>query len=117
MQIVIDIDEDEYNILKNYTGHLTYSEYLIKNGTPLPKGHSRLIDAKNLIEELECTFDGTLAKTWNEMALLITDIIEEVPTVIVADTETWNSCHGQVTAPKGTMKKIYEDADNNEHDI
>lgn len=40
MQIMIDIDEDAYNTLKSYTGNLTYSEYLIKNGTPQPKtGH------------------------------------------------------------------------------
>ena len=28
-----------------------------------------------------------------------------------ADTETWNGYHGQVTAPKGTFKRIYADAD------
>ena len=25
------------------------------------------------------------------------------------ETETWNGYHGQITAPKGTFKKIYED--------
>ena len=28
-----------------------------------------------------------------------------------ADTETWNGYHGQITASKGTFKRIYEDAD------
>lgn len=27
-------------------------------------------------------------------------------------TETWNGYHGQITAPKGTFQKIWEDADN-----
>ena len=27
-------------------------------------------------------------------------------------TETWNGFHGQITAPKGTFQKIWEDANN-----
>lgn len=32
-------------------------------------------------------------------------------------TETWNGFHGQVTAPKGTFEKIFNDEDNNDYDI
>ena len=74
MQIMIDIDKDAYNILKNYTGHLTYSEYLIKNGKPLPKGHGRLIDADELTE-------STLCKTFGLRSV----DIENAPTIIEAD--------------------------------
>lgn len=48
MHVVIDIPEDIYQYVIN-TG--TYGHYrfdsakAIKNGTPLPKGHGRLIDA------------------------------------------------------------------------
>jgi hypothetical protein len=48
MKLVIDIPEDIYQYVMN-TG--TYGHYrfnsakAIKNGTPLPKGHGRLIDA------------------------------------------------------------------------
>ena len=51
MQIVIDIPEDIYQYVIN-TG--TYGHYrfnsakAIKNGTPLPAGHGRLIDADKL---------------------------------------------------------------------
>lgn len=47
MQIVIDIPEEMYqNVLNGtYCGTL-YEE--LKNGTPLPKGHGRLIDADAL---------------------------------------------------------------------
>ena len=46
MQIVIDIPDKKYQWIKD--NPLTYnSEYCeaIRNGTPLPKGHGRLIDA------------------------------------------------------------------------
>ena len=44
MQILIDIDEEVYDFIKR-TGYHTQSLYeAIKNGTPLPKGHGRLID-------------------------------------------------------------------------
>ena len=29
-----------------------------------------------------------------------------------SETETWDGYHGQITAPKGTFKKIYEDAES-----
>ena len=44
MQIVIDMSEHEYEVaLRDGWVHRFYSEK-IKNGTPLPKGHGRLID-------------------------------------------------------------------------
>lgn len=47
MQIVIDIDEDYYELIKhdvkNGMDYLPYK--LIANGKPLPKGHGKLIDA------------------------------------------------------------------------
>lgn len=70
MQIVIDISKEDYNYLKNTSFveeektmlHQSASDRKgtmllfrlidsIKNGTPLPKGHGRLIDADKLIAE------------------------------------------------------------------
>ena len=48
MQIVIDIPEEEYNIIKKFNAPMTWAEHLIAAGTPLPKGHGRLIDADAL---------------------------------------------------------------------
>lgn len=51
MQIVIDIPEDMYNgIINNRRPLGCIAEMLdaIKNGTPLPKGHGRLIDADDV---------------------------------------------------------------------
>ena len=32
-------------------------------------------------------------------------------------TETWNGIHAQITAPKGTFEKIFNDADDDDDDI
>ena len=68
MKVIIDIPEESYKYIKTLSDlgwstspeyanaiRLTASEYAnaIKNGTPLPKGHGRLIDA-----------DKTLAIAW-----------------------------------------------------
>ena len=71
MQIVINISEDDYNNIKNYTGFLAYYEYLIKNGIPLPKGHGRLIDEKDLSLMTVHLIDGML--------------VCDAPTIIEAD--------------------------------
>ena len=51
MKIVIDIDEDYYEIIKHdvKVNHNDFKPYtIIANGTLLPKGHGRLIDADEL---------------------------------------------------------------------
>lgn len=53
MQLVINIDDKLYEIIKNpkkletmyHAGRLCEA---VRNGTPLPKGHGRLIDADKL---------------------------------------------------------------------
>ena len=59
MQMVIEIDDGLYNRYMNYTEN--YVDFMffgteekivraIRNGTPLPKGHGRLIDLDALID-------------------------------------------------------------------
>ena len=55
MQIVIDIPDRIYKIVQNRTLNITDDEILenaLKNGTPLPKGHGRLIDADTTIKSI-----------------------------------------------------------------
>ena len=40
------------------------------------------------------------------------EIIQNRSVTPKSETETWNGIHGQITAPKGTFKKIYEDAES-----
>ena len=67
MQIVINISEDSYKSTCN--GYMLPQDVEnvvqgIKNGTPLPKGHGRLIDAdkyrKDMQESREFNFFATL---------------------------------------------------------
>lgn len=56
MKLVIDIDEETYNGIKHGMRNRDDVENImeqIENGTPLPKGHGRLIDADKLCSSLE----------------------------------------------------------------
>ena len=60
MQIVIDIPEEVYEDELNAIEHAEIAgvplgiwSRAIENGTPLPKGHERLIDADALVKKME----------------------------------------------------------------
>ena len=56
MQIVIDIPNSIYaNLPKIVNGSIASKRILdcVKNGTPLPKGHGRLIDADAVYDDFE----------------------------------------------------------------
>lgn len=61
VELVIKIPEEQY-LIANYGqyGHIDIDivKTAIRNGTPLPKGHGRLIDADALDVEWVCTHDG-----------------------------------------------------------
>lgn len=83
MQIVIEMSEEDYKGLQRKDKFddmcLGYCEKLIVHGTPLPKGHGRLIDADALGEKLnrytEAPYQYALA------------VFNEAPTIIKADKE------------------------------
>ena len=81
MEILIDISEDDYKeVLKDaYSGTPFENRVFsaIQNGTVLPKGHGRLIDADNL-DDVWVAYDcnGILSRI-------------DAPTVLEADTETF----------------------------
>lgn len=77
MQIVIEIDEERYINVKNQVknGIDNPLKVIIANGTPLPKGHGRLIDAAVLRQKM-----GNLAGFD-----LLGRCIDEEPTIIEAD--------------------------------
>ena len=57
MEILIDIDENLYtrlfdNGIDNYDDAVDMAK-AIRKGTPLPKGHGRLVDLDNIEEQLE----------------------------------------------------------------
>jgi hypothetical protein len=78
MQIVIDIPEDDYYDILQYVELKANTEFenlmisAIKDGTPLPKWHGRLIDADAIHGD----------SSWG-----LADRLEETPTIIEAESE------------------------------
>lgn len=88
MQIVIDIPNDFYERVNN-DGCMSYTDAeVVVNafycGTPLPKGHGRLIDESILREDMERAY-----KFANELVALgfAESFLEHAPTIIEADKE------------------------------
>ena len=85
MQLVIDIDEKMYEDCKT-RNTLHYSLYnfssMIANGTPLPKGHGRLIDADYLREDFKASKKISFAERMD-----ISCIVDHASTIIEADKE------------------------------
>lgn len=81
MQILIEIDKDYYNAIKAIPNESSTSDMLlIKNGTPLPEHHGRLIDADELYGNFIDGTEGYDCNTWNRIE--IGDIIEDAPTIL-----------------------------------
>lgn len=91
MQIVIEIDDARFKDirriacvqLENY--HFKTVEQIIANGTPLPKGNGRLIDADKIgLTNFECFMCGG---DYKEGLKMLIHKIETAPTIIEADKE------------------------------
>ena len=104
MQIVIDIPEETINRVKNdQISVMTDISKLIKNGTPLPKGHGRLIDADALADKLQevsviqryedvkidhrCTVADVLTSLTHDLKGTALLGYELCPTIIEAESE------------------------------
>ena len=127
MKIIIDIPRAKYNTLRNdstdHRGNIGVIYRAVQNGTVLPENHGDLpsvnpqepktghwikISPAGIYECSECgqnvmTSDICAYKFCHGCGAKMVEPQE---------TETWNGYHGQITAPKGTFKKIYEDAES-----
>lgn len=106
MEIVIKIDDERYNDIQRIaevqfeSNYFKTAEQIIANGTPLPKGHGRLIDSEivwNKLKELEEHYQAEFLKKSNvihEIAMSgrlygFTNskfVVQDAPTIIEADT-------------------------------
>lgn len=83
IELVIKIDEDEYKkIVANKYAFYDKMYNSIKNGTPLPKRHGRLIDMKNLQNFVSQYTEH------DAVQLILADREDYIPTIIEADTES-----------------------------
>lgn len=84
MQIVIDIDEKDFKAMKHNVAvdfpicSLSEPEMvtIVANGTPLPKGHGKLIDADKLLSQFPIWVDNVNSATINATILKAQTIIE-----------------------------------------
>lgn len=93
MQIVIDISDYVYCDIQAYKtifdDKIEEVAKAIKNGTSLPKGHGRLIDANSIyqiVRPIEETDDGW-GITGETAIRLIHEAFNRAPTIIEADKE------------------------------
>lgn len=93
MKIVIDIPDaicerfgyeySEQNLISKDTNEAILDAFC--NGTPLPKGHGRLIDAKRFEEDNQEFWERDFIHPKYEDRLC--DLIDDAPTIIEADKE------------------------------
>lgn len=84
MKVVIDIPEEYYHFCKRCAVNRTANpeQRIIANGTPLPKGHGRLIDADDLDVDTITTDDYN----GNEvLEVVLKEDIDNASTIIEAD--------------------------------
>lgn len=85
MRIIIDILDEDIDAIKylQKNGFASRHELAILNGTPLPKGHGRLIDADEYLRKI-CTYKDTGCGSCNFQC----ECIADEPTIIEADKES-----------------------------
>lgn len=96
MQIVIDIDEKDYNNIEPFLKgeaikggfNLFRALEIIKNGTPLPKGHGDLIDRKKLNRKKKYCFQTERGAFPKSEWFIKADDLFSAPTIIEAYTES-----------------------------
>ena len=94
MKLVIEIGENEYIGIKSFPNSNTSYPWTlhlydaVRNGTPLPKGHGRLIDADKIL--YDCTNDvcGMTVDCYEcPYHIATAEDIYKLPTIIEADKE------------------------------
>jgi len=81
MKIVIDISEEEYMAVKQYPGCFNFAHAILE-GTPLPKGHGRLID----VSDIEWAKHRE-ERNYIDYEVIDWDDIVNAPTIIEAESD------------------------------
>lgn len=69
IELIIKIPKELYQMCRSCLGNADCIESAIANGTPLPKGHGKIVDAKRVLEN---------GDNWEvETALMLTEAIVE----------------------------------------
>ena len=85
MQVVIDIPKEKYDLCKKWKpSERSELQEAVAKGTPLPKGHGRLIDADDVKNHYPLEIDGLELRSNNQC---LHTAMDEAPTIIEADKE------------------------------
>ena len=84
MQIVIDIPEETYKGIMLGKWNDNGLAFYVKDGTPLPKGHGRLIDVNDLLDDI-CLEDNEYNRDCNVGEIITLENIDKIPIIIEAD--------------------------------
>ena len=90
MKLIINIPDDLYGQLLNKKQRfcsMTKYEIKIANGTPLPKGHGRLIDVDALDINIQQYYESQLNNSYAKAFVEFMAFVDTVPTIIEADKE------------------------------
>lgn len=92
IELVIKIDKDIYEARQHWVANpkrmVDEVDIAIANGTPLPKGHGKLIDADEQIFKIEEIYNGyMLSEDGGVVPNDFVEFLEEAPTIIEADKE------------------------------
>lgn len=92
MKLVIDIPEEKYEWIKKNNPNANPNDIVgaIVYGTPLPKGHGRLIDEMEVLEMTK-SYKSELGRLKADPFVkcgieTVEGLIQDVPTIIEADT-------------------------------
>lgn len=83
MQIVIDMSDDDYRKVQDGRASVSMMRKIIRNGTPLPKGHGRLIDAEEL-EECKEIMNNIMGESKYAVRM---DDVRNMQTIIESENE------------------------------
>lgn len=96
MDMIIKISEKDYNDILNgetKASSLNYTIFhAIKNGTPLPKGHGKLIDVKDLrLDIIAHKYSNSFCEEHNiDQSInvgMLNILLADAPTIIEADNK------------------------------
>lgn len=89
MKVVIDVSEKVYNHFCRgcrFFDEVEEAIIAITDGTPLPKGHGKLIDVKDLLEEI-CLEDTKENRKINLGEIITLEDIDRIEAIIEAEEE------------------------------
>ena len=111
MQIVIDIPYVAYMEWSNDEWNLPMALVdALQNAIRLPEGHGNLIDVSELTPDAD--YEDGIFGAVSCQQIVEAEVIIEADEEENEETETWNGIHAQITAPKGTFERLFNDTDD-----